>query len=449
MEKLLYLLYCAAGIVCHALLVPAAPVLRRLGGRYAYGLDQRLGRLPRRQLSRFASGPTLWVHASSVGEVQAAVILIRALLAAGCTGRFVLTTTTWQGQRMAQDRLGAQGVVCRMAPLDVYLAVQRTIRWVRPDLYIGLETELWPLLLTSLGRAGIPFLILNGRLSARSFSRYRRVRSFMRLFLRHVRRIGAISAADAERFVALGAPADRVQVCGNLKYDMPAGDTGQVRALQRRRLAVTDQKVLVCGSTHPGEEEQLIPVFMQLAAVLPLVWVLAPRHVERVGAVGSLLSAAGLPYVLYSQLTGQERRAAVVLVDTIGDLADLYCGGDYIFCGGSLVPMGGHNLLEAARWGRPVYFGPHVDSFQDAADLLLACGGGFIVADADELASRILYHQGHPEAYLAACSSAASAASGQRGAVDRQTEIVMQCLADLSPPSGAGQRHGPGTQKRL
>jgi|OM-RGC.v1.002511693 3-deoxy-D-manno-octulosonic-acid transferase len=427
LKTLLYLLYSALGHGLYAILVLALPLTRFVGGRYGYEADQRLGRYPGRVAVRRSGFLTLWIHASSVGETQAALILIDALRASGESFRFILTSTTEQGHRMARTRL-ADTAICLMAPLDVRPAVRRAIRSLRPDLYIGLETELWPMLLAQLGNAHVPLLLLNGRLSERSHGRYLRVRSFMRTFLAKFEEVAVITEADGRRFADLGVPVNRIQVCGNLKYDMPAEQTEQTRVAQRRRLGVTDQKIFVCGSTHEGEEELLLPVFRQLAATFAVIWVVAPRHLERLPAVESFFRRAGLAVDRYSELARKGRTAPVVLVDTMGDLADLYCGGDYLFCGGSLVNRGGHNIMEAARWGRPVCFGPSMKDFRDAADLLRTGGGGFEVADAAELTVLLLHHHAHPEAYLAACARAADIAASQRGAVARQVAIVRRHL---------------------
>lgn len=421
----LLLLYSAVGTVLHLTLALFRPLVELLGGRWAYGLAERLGRYP-----QVATGPgerVLWLHASSVGEVQAALVLLDDLTRS-CPGlRVVLTTTTEQGHRLAESRLPAE-ITCLMAPLDVVPAVRRALRTVRPDLYVCLETELWPVMLTRLRRAGVPMALVNGRLSERSCRRYRHIRSTMARLLGGFASLAVITEADGRRFVALGADASRIRVCGNLKYDMPADDPEATRRLSRARLGASDETVFVCGSTHEGEEEQLLAVYRRLAERGPLVFVLAPRHLERVEAVAALLGRAGVDFDRFSQLATGDRTAPTVLVDTMGDLADLYAGGDYLFCGGSLVDRGGHNIIEAARWGRPVFFGPHMKDFRDAADMLIEAGGGFQVSDVDALATRVLALMDDPDRSARACACAAAAAAGQRGAVRRQADMVRRLL---------------------
>ena len=432
---MLHLLYRTLGTVSYLALVCFFPLIRIFGGRYGYGLEQRLGQYVESVGKAKPGFRTLWIHASSVGEAQAAIILIIELLKTGEELQIILTSTTEQGNKMARSRL-PEKVLCLMAPLDAPPAVRRALRVVRPDLYICLETELWPVILVEARERGVPLLMLNGRLSERSFSRYRWIRPFMQVLLAGFQSVAVISEADGQRFIGLGVPEQRIQVCGNLKYDMPVDNPEQHRTLHRKRLGASSQAVFICGSTHEGEEEMLLPVFQRLAVSLPLIWVVAPRHLERLPAIEAFFRRSGLDFTRYSQLASTNREAEVVLVDTMGDLANLYSSGDFIFCGGSLVEQGGHNIMEAARWGRPVYFGPYMKDFFDAAELLAAAGGGFQVRSADELATLLLYHQAHPGAYQAACSCAAAIAARQRGAVARQAAIVRRVLASMERVTG-------------
>ena len=424
---MLYLLYSTMGYALHALLVLVLPLAGLLSERYGYGLEQRLGRYQPAMKPDTASVPLLWIHASSVGEVQAALILINALLGAGLVVRIVLSSTTEQGQKMAAARLGTK-VTCVLAPLDFPPAVQRALRFFRPALYIGLETELWPVMLTALERAKVPKLLLNGRLSERSLQRYLKIPQFIGPLVAGFQALAVISPEDGARFLALGAREGAVHVCGNIKYDMPASQGEEKRQRLRQRLGVSDQPVFLCGSTHEGEEELLWPVVRALSQEWPLLWVVAPRHLHRLPAVISFLRQNGLAYDLYSELERRPRTQRVVLVDTMGDLADLYCAGDYLFCGGSLVARGGHNIMEAARWGRPVYFGPSMKDFKDAARLLEDNGGGFQVTDPQALLSLLRRHHTHPDAYQQACQRAADTAAGQRGSVARQVALALQVL---------------------
>ncbi|MDD2466944.1 MAG: glycosyltransferase N-terminal domain-containing protein [Desulfobulbus sp.] len=434
---MLYLLYSTLGYTLYAFLVLLLPLARLFGGRYGYGLEQRLGRYQPGMRLDGSPAPLLWIHASSVGEVQAALILIKTLLGTGKSVQIIVSSTTEQGQKMAAARLGTT-IPCVLAPLDFPPAVQRAIHFFRPTLYIGLETELWPVMLTALGQTSVPKLLLNGRLSERSLKRYLHVPGFIRPLVAGFQALSVISADDGVRFVALGAPKSKVRVSGNLKYDMPAENNEEKRQQLRLRLGASRGAVFLCGSTHDGEEELLWPAVQPLLREWPLIWVVAPRHLERLPAVISFFRRVGIDYHLYSELTHTTPTHRAVLVDTMGDLADLYCAGDYIFCGGSLVDRGGHNIIEAARWGRPVYYGPYMKDFKDAAELLRDNGGGFQVKDSQALLALLRLHHSHPEAYNQACQRALATAASQHGSVDRQVALVLQCLESGTPDHAEG-----------
>lgn len=424
---MLHRIYSAVGIVGYGLLKLLQPLLAVRGGRLAYELEQRLGRYP--ALDHFDERlPRVWIHAASVGEVQAAGILIDELSRTGRTANMVLTATTEQGYKFAGHRLPVP-VVPLMAPLDLTPSVCRALQAIRPDLYICLETELWPVMLTQLRRAGVGMLLLNGRLSPRSFHRYSMVKGYMATLFRGFDAVAAIGREDASRFAALGVPTNRLSVCGNIKYDMQADNPKSVRLAGRERLGVDRETVFICGSTHEGEEQALLQVYRQLARQQSLVWVVAPRHLERLEAVKTLFARNGLAFDLLSTLATGRRQTPVVLVDTMGDLANLYAAGDFIFCGGSLVNCGGHNIIEAARWSRPVFFGPWMKDFNDAAQALQHTGGGYQIANTEELVDRILALWSSPDQYARACAQAGAVAASQRGAVAQQVELVWDALA--------------------
>jgi 3-deoxy-D-manno-octulosonic-acid transferase len=419
---MLHVLYRILGTAVHALLPAVLPVLNFTAP--GWETEQRLGRY---HGAFDRSGPLIWMHAASVGEVQAARPLIAALTAQipGC--HFFLSTMTRQGRDAARARL-PETVRCELAPIDTPQAVTAALRAVRPDLYICLETELWPVMLRETSRAGIPLLLLNGRLSERSFNRYRRRPGFMADLLRNFTAVGVIGEQDGARFRKLGA--ERVQVCGNLKYDMPAADAGAVREKYRLLLSPGRKKVFICGSTRTGEEELLLPVYRRLRAETAegLLWIIAPRHLKRLDEVRRLLGEAGLDYALLSDCAEKGRSADIVLVDSLGELADLYAVGDVNFCGGSLVNKGGHNIMEPVRWRRPVCFGPFMQDFADAAELVLTAGAGIQAGSADELADQLSALLRDEQRYQQVCQAAERLAQSQQGSALRQAELVMKEL---------------------
>ncbi|MCI5148194.1 MAG: hypothetical protein D3916_02125 [Candidatus Electrothrix sp. MAN1_4] len=405
-------------------------------------LTQRLG--PSLDIDRSAMAlnrtQLIWIHAASVGEVQAAHALIAVLLDTLPDAEIFLTTMTMQGRAIARSLLPAH-VRCELAPLDISPVVDRAIKLIQPDLYICLETEFWPVMLTSLHKAGVPMLLLNGRISQRSFRQYQWIRKTLESLLAGFSTVGVISEQDRERFCHLGVPTDHIQVCGNLKYGLMQPATGHARQEYRQRLGIQhDEIVFFCGSTRTGEEKLLLSVYIRLQEKYAdkLLWIIAPRHLERLGEVKALLKQAGLTYELFSQRprsverNDKTRQGNIILLDSIGELARLYAVGDYIFCGGSLVNKGGHNIMEPIAQGRPVFFGPFMQDFQDAVDLVLAAGAGVQVASPDELSERLLEYPVDAPAYKRACQRACLAAEQlvqtQQGVAIRQAEMVLRVL---------------------
>jgi 3-deoxy-D-manno-octulosonic-acid transferase len=345
---------------------------------YRTHLGERFG------LGRRVAAPTLWLHAVSVGEVAAAAALVRALRASHPDIPFVLTTATPTGRAQAATLFGAD-VEVRFLPYDTAGSVRRFLARIRPRAAIIMETELWPNLLHECGRRGVPVLFASARLAARSVPRYRR---FGTLFSEGLRNawVAAQSTVDADRFIALGADPARTRVVGNLKFDMRLGETvaGNGRELRRYLGA---RPVWTAGSTHEGEEELVLDAHTVIErAVRGTLLVLVPRHPQRFEGVAALLARRGLVFDRRGRSDTVRPEAQVLLLDTMGELTDFYAASDMAFVGGSLVPVGGHNLLEPAALGVPVITGPHTQNSPEIARLLIEAGGALQVADAAALA---------------------------------------------------------------
>jgi len=406
-------------------LVAYAPVLllgRRRGG-YARSLGQRLGRF-----GPLPPEPRCWVHAVSVGEAAAAAPLVEAIRRRWPEMAIVMTTVTPTGARIIGERLG-EAVTHRYFPLDLPGSVRRALDAVRPRLFIGIETELWPNLLKELSARGIPSMIANGRISDRSFGRYRLVRPFMRRMLRCVTVFGMQSPEDARRIMALGAPAERVVVTGNLKADLqpepPGGDALWNRLLS---LEATDQ-LWIAGSTHRGEEAVVLDVWQRLRARFRhLVLLLAPRHPERVEEVEQLVRERGLTPVRRTALPRQYQRGAVIILDTVGELAASYQAADVVFVGGGLVAAGGHNMLEPALRRKPVLFGPYTSNFRESAELVLQSGGGQVVRDAGELERAIARLLEDPALGRKMGEAGFAAVAARQGAISDTMALIERFL---------------------
>jgi len=332
------------------------------------------------------SAPCIWLHAVSLGEVSAAAPLVRALRARHPEMPFLLSTATPTGRARAQALFGSE-IGIRFLPYDTPGSVERFLRRVRPRLAIIMETELWPNLLHACRRREVPVVLANARLTAKSAARYRRLGT---LFTEAVATIGLIAAQtpeDAERFVAIGADSARTRVIGNVKFDFELGDSLTEQGRQLRLQYVGARPAWIAGSTHEGEEDAALDAHAQLRTLLgDALLMLVPRHPQRFESVASLLVRRGIRFDRRSTARAVRPDAQVLLVDGVGELAALYAAADVAFVGGSLVPIGGHNLLEPAALGIPVITGPHNDNARDIARALVAGGGAVEVADAAELA---------------------------------------------------------------
>ena len=386
---------------------------RGWGARFGFG-----ARLP-------AGG--IWIHAASVGEVQAAVPLVRSLRRMDPEGAIALTTATPAGAGRAQALLAAERVSVRFVPLDLPGAVRRFFARIAPRLAIVLETELWPNLYRQCARRGVPVVLASARLSARSAARYARAGSLFREVCGSIRAIGAQSAADAERFAALGARREALHVIGNIKFDLEIPQAIQTLGEEWREREAPGRPVWVAGSTHAGEEEAALAAHALARRRSPAaLLVLAPRHPPRFAEVASLLEAAGVPFVRHSQ--GEHCRAdtEVVLLDTLGELLKFYAASDVVFVGGSLTPRGGHNLLEPAALGRAILTGPDHSTSAEVARLLLQSGGVEIVTDAMALGLRL-------EALLADATLRARMGEAARAVVERNRGALARLTALVEP----------------
>jgi 3-deoxy-D-manno-octulosonic-acid transferase len=329
----------------------------------------------------------IWIHAVSVGEVQAALPLVQALLEKYPAYSLLVTTVTPTGSARVTALFG-EDVAHVYAPYDLPDAVQRFFRRVRPQLAIIMETELWPNLFHACRTRQVPLLLVNARLSARSVAGYRRVKPLVARTLANITELATQGETDATRFIQLGASPERITVSGNLKFEQRVPPGLLARAAVLRRDWGKDRPVWVAASTHAGEDEQLLAVFEQLRGHFPdCLLVLVPRHPERFEAVAELCLQRGLNIVLRSERRPCEADTQVFVGDSMGELSLFLAAADVAFVGGSLVPHGGHNLLEPAALGLPVATGPHVFNFTEICEMLQQAGACEVVGNGDELAA--------------------------------------------------------------
>ncbi|WP_420208631.1 3-deoxy-D-manno-octulosonic acid transferase [Candidatus Electronema sp. JC] len=397
--------------------------MKILQNRVLERLGLRLPHLPVRQ------GPVIWIHALSVGEVTSALPLVKAIRESIRPAVLVFSATTRSGKELAERLIAPHVDFILFSPLDFPCAVRRYLDAIRPSCFILVETDFWPNWLHQLRRRQIPAMLVNGRISEKSFAAYRRFAFFFKPMFRCFSLLSMQTAQDRDKMLALGILTERLACFGNLKYDLPARQT----APPDLAAAHDHRPIWVCGSTHPGEEELIFAAFKKIVGanpcVRPLRLIIAPRKIERGGELLKLARSFGLNAVLRS--SGDADAASCVLIlDTIGELAGCYSLARLAFIGGSLVDEGGHNPIEAAAQGVPVLFGPHTEDFAEIARDLVDCGGAKVVTAESlaETAAAILSDDGLHQAMSGA---ARELVERQRGGVERHVQAVRQMLKDF------------------
>ena len=434
----MYVLYTLAIIGYAILLAPRLLYDAFRHGKYIGTLGERWGRLP--AAINPEGVPSIWIHAVSVGEVLATGALIPALRDRYPDHPLWLSTTTQTGRAAAAGLEGVDGLF--YFPFDLAPVVARVLDRVRPALFIMVDTELWPNLLRQCTQRGVKTALVNGRISNRSYPRYRVVRPFFRQVLADVDRCCAQTEESGRRLIDLGAPPNRVTVTGNLKFDtlpLPDSRSPWVRAGVLRAFRIADGRtVVMAASTHAGEEAPVLQAFGRIRRGDPTaLLVLAPRHPERCDEVMALAAGQGLDVVRRSDLPiDGEPRVAVVVLDTVGELATLFQTATVVFLGGSLVSAGGHNVLEPAAWGKPVVFGPHMENFAEIATLFLANRAACQIRSADALETALSTLLGDPVQRAALGAAARALVVANRGATSRSLAVMAALLPPAAGPAG-------------
>ena len=435
----MYLAYSLLTLVVFVVLSPYFLYQAVRYKKYIGGLRERLGFLP---ITFNVDGDaSIWIHAVSVGEVLASRALASDLKARYPRLRLFLSTTTIGGQQVARRSLSNVDAVFYF-PFDWTFIVRRTLRLVRPRVFVMVETEIWPNLLRECRAQGVRTVMINGRISQRSYPRYRLVRRFFRRVLADVDRFCMQSEESARRIVELGADPSRVTVTGSLKFDAlelpptPGHGRPRDRVLRFFRLSPA-RAVIVAGSTMRGEEAAVLRASARIKATMPsALVVLAPRQPERFAEAERIAREAGFVATRRSDLPiDAEPRADVVVLDTIGELAQLYQVATAVFVGGSLADHGGHNILEPAIFGKPIVFGAHMQNFKEIADAFVANDAAIQVRSEQELEEALLTLVTDPVRRARLGAAARALVEANRGAKDKTLDVV----AELLPP---GDAHG-------
>jgi 3-deoxy-D-manno-octulosonic-acid transferase len=402
-------------------------------GKYREGYAEKLlGLVPRRE----GEEGCIWVHAVSVGEVNLMATTIGQLRAAHPDWQIVVSTTSRTGFELARKKYADLTVF--YCPLDFSWAVRNAMQRVRPTLLVLAELELWPNLILAARRQGARVAIINGRMSDHSFPGYRRIRPLIAGLLARIDLIAAQNEESAERFRALGAPAERVHVTGSLKYDGAETDRNNSRTVALRQLAniADDDVVFLAGSTQEPEEQMAVDIYRRLLSLHPqLRLILVPRHPERFEAVAKLLDDSGLPWQRRTELAQSHNpkgRGPILLVDTVGELGAWWGTATIAFAGGSFGSRGGQNMIEPAAYGAAVSFGPNTRNFRDIVATLLDAEAAVVVNDAGKLESFVCRCLEDPKYAAALGTCAKSLVQSQLGATRRTVELLDALLAPMS-----------------
>ncbi len=413
-------------------LLPAFRLYSRITGKYGKDLEQRFGGYSDGLVERISGSPRVWMHAVSVGEIGAAVSILGSLRILMPDCAVILSTTTEQGRAVAIKKLRSKATLI-YAPVDFLVSVRKALRTLKPDILVCLETELWPNWLIEARRLGIKTALVNGRISTRSIRGYLKIRPLMKDVLKQIDSFSMISALDAKRIERIGAPQHRIQINGNAKYDdlLRHMDMDAVKHLKRLYNVTESQPVFVAGSTRGPEESVVLDVYEKIVESFPeTLLIIAPRHVNRAHRIESLAARRKLACQFRSDLDKKEslRTAPVVILDTMGELQATYGIASVIFCGGSLAPLGGQNILEAAVWGKPVLYGPSMEDFLDAKCLLEQSGGGVTVKDGRDLAEKAVFYLTHPQEADRIGRYAKQAVALHKGAAMKHARVIYRLL---------------------
>jgi 3-deoxy-D-manno-octulosonic-acid transferase len=388
---MIYYLY---NILLTFLLILASPyfLLRSLiQKRFRKALPQRMGFFQSPSFKR-----PIWVHAASVGEVLCSIPLLKKIKKESTHLKIILTTMTFTGNETAKTYLPEADQVLFL-PIDHPFIIPRVVEKIQPNLLLIAETELWPNLLQSCGKKGIPIVLFNGRISQKSFQRYHLFKFFFKKCLKHISLFLMQTEEDRTRIIEMGGESQKTRVVGNLKFDQTFPSfTQEVVADMAKHLGLQgNENILIAGSTHPGEEEILVSLYKEIKKINPhLVLILAPRHLERLEEVERILRKESLSWLRKTSLSlgagrSDQERPDVILLDTMGELMGLYSLGTLVFVGGSLVPVGGHNPLEPLFFRKCVLFGPYMFNFLEISNRLIENGGAIQVSGKEDLFSQM------------------------------------------------------------
>ena len=423
--NILYIIYVCLSTILVVSILPFLIICVLLTGRYKNLVFQRSGMYPKLFPPK---KHRIWLHAVSVGEINVARSIIDVLFETHPSVDIVLSTTTPKGYDLA-TRINHPRLQCVYSPIDFIVSVRFAFHAIQPDILVLLETEIWPNLIYMANTLNVPVTIVNGRISQKSVKGFLKFAPLVRFILQKINAFSMISQDNADRICQMGALPQKVHVSGNAKFDLLKQTCIPHLPAKLRCLLNISAKnfVFVAGSTRTGEEEMVVAAYKALCHEYPdTICIIAPRHIVRCPSIENLLTKFQLKYNLYSRCKDmQSRNASVVLVDTIGDLSGLYSIANVVFCGGSLVPQGGQNVLEPAVWAKPVLYGPHMDDFLWAKDVLETSGGGIMVANVEDLTNQVLLFANQQDRATRTGLKARDAVVKLAGAARKHVDIII------------------------
>ena len=402
-------------------------------GKYRKGFKERLGLLSPDILDGITGGtPRIWIQAVSLGEIRVAESIVSSLKSIVPECSIILSTTTEHGREMAVD-IFRDNIPVFYSPIDFIGSVRKALYLIRPDVMIFLETEIWPAWINEANRMGIKVALVNGRISEKSFKKYIRLRSFFREVLDKIDCFSMIAEHDKIRIRAIGADPEKIRINGNAKYDLLSRISNPSIEKEVRDTLNINEKcpVLIAGSTRRGEEAFIIDTYKRIIKEFPdTVLLIAPRHIPRTKEIISLLDRNNFEYQLRSEINNSSKRVKqVIIINTFGELFKLYSIGSIVFCGGSIVPLGGQNPLEAAVWGNcAVFYGPHMDHFLDAKAILDENRAGVEVYNSEMFAEKALDLLRNPEILKSYAKRAREAVIKNRNAGEKHARAVVALL---------------------
>ena len=430
------ILYSTYALISSGLFLACFPIFwlyTRFKGQYAEGLKERFGYIDSGITQYLTGSPRIWIHAVSLGEIKAAESIINSLrtIIPGCS--IILSTTTRHGRDLA-NIIFRDKIAVFYSPIDFIPSVRKVLNKLRPDVLVLLETEIWPAWINEARRMGIKIAMVNGRISSRSYKKYLVFRAFFQSVLGNIDIFSMITEEDRSRIASLGADPGKITVNGNAKYDLLTGMADPSIELEMRRILNLEDHppVFIAGSTRSGEESMIVYVYERIIKEFPdTVLIIAPRHIDRIGEIASLLERYNFRYQLRSELDSNTVRRVeqVVIIDRFGELFKLYSVGTIIYCGASLVPLGGQNPLEAAVWGKAILYGPYMEDFLDAKALLDANSSGIQVSSPEMLAEKVLSLLKDPDLLKNYGDRAREAVFRNRNAGERHARIILDLIS--------------------